>query len=410
MEIKERKKQIFVFLDTNLLWNETFDFNIFATTFLNQIITLRGFFKKEIKNTQIKIIFPQTVVRERYKQKFDVVSRDIEHTLRTLEILKKNKKFNNEKTIEILKDIKNNLHDTIESDGKKFLLKHDIIITPECPQEYFEKIIEKAYNKETPFKNKKSDGFKDAILWYSIIDYIKNENLGNEDSIFFFTQNKFDFDSESNLKEFKNLTKKDLRIIDFKLKPMQIFESENREFLKYTLKEAQTVKITDIEIKYSEFEDNLIIEKILANPFPSNLVSLISRSNIERQTCKKIVKERIIQLLKNFNFNIDSEKIRLNFVQLPFIENVVVCLTYHTSAQYYDIDHIEIEFENGDECEVEPKNENTMIWSESITYYDDEDFTIFQIDPKIHEGVINIINKLIDRELAPDNVRYTILD
>ena len=85
------KKQIIVFFDTNLLWNETFDFNVFATTFLHQIITLRDFFKNEIKTTEIKIIFPQTVIRERSKQKFDIINSEIERSINTLLVLSRNR-------------------------------------------------------------------------------------------------------------------------------------------------------------------------------------------------------------------------------------------------------------------------------------------------------------------------------
>lgn len=408
MGAEEKKKQIFVFMDTNMVWNKTFDFNVFAITFLNQIITLRDFFEQEVKDSQIKIIFPNTVVRERFKQKYDILYEEIGKTLNTLIILKKNRKFNNDEAIEMLKYIQNQLHATIESEGKQFLHKYDIVVTPECPNEYFEKIVERAFKKETPFRNKNSDGFKDAILWYSIIDYLKKETLGNDDSIFFFTENTIDFESEFNYKEFNALINKDLHIIGFKSKPKQIFDSENREFLKYALKEAKDIEITEIEFTYSESADEVIVEKIYAKPFPSNLVSLINGVGKERKNCKKMLKEQVIKLLENFAFNVDSVKNNFKFVQLPSIERINIFLDHHDSDHYYEADHVNILFEDGDEGVVEP--ENVRIFEDSIHYFNSDGIIIFSINPTNHEEIVSFLEKLIDRKIDPGNVHYTVMD
>jgi len=321
----------------------------------------------------------------------------------------RNHKFNHPNSIEDLKDIQTKLKNTIESESRAFLNKYAIIVTPECPKDYFETIMEKAYNKEPPFKNKTSDGFKDAIIWYSIIDYLKNEKIGTEDSIFFFTANKKDFDSESNLLEFKKIIKKDLHIIDYKGKPSQIFDSEHKTFLQYTLKEAQSVRITEIEVKYSEFEGEWIIEKIFAKPFPSNLVSLLSRINPESKNCKKNLKERIIKLLENFVFNVDSTKINFSFIQLPTIEKITIFLNYHHSNHFYDIDHIEVVYDD-DTGEVEPKNENILISEDFFKHDETDEYSFYWMEPTIHQDVVRIVEKIIDRKLHPDSISYEVLD
>ncbi len=61
----QENKILHTFIDTNLLWNNKLDMNIFETEFLKDLLNLRDFFELEIESTKIKIILPYTVTRER---------------------------------------------------------------------------------------------------------------------------------------------------------------------------------------------------------------------------------------------------------------------------------------------------------------------------------------------------------
>ncbi len=405
MEINEKQKRVFVFIDTNLLWNDKKNFNIFNTFFLKQMIILRDFFLQEVKTTEIRIVIPQPTICERYKQKYDLIKIDIDSALATLNNLKEIMQFNNYDAINQLETFRERLSLIIKAKGDEFLEINKIYSTPECPNEYFEKIIKKAYEKEKPFDSKKVDGFKDALIWYSIINYLKDEYVEKDDLIFLFTQNKRDFASEKTLVEFKTLVQNDLHIIDFK-RPVQICHSESREFLKYVLKEAQNTKITNIKIEYSESEELLIIENIFADPFPSNLVSLIDKTRIRRIDCKNFLKKQIIDLLRNFDFNVDLEKIMYNYKKLPNICKIMVFLDFHEEGYYYDINSIEIMFEDGDIFESD--YENIIIPDLCIFQHSCPDFDFFKIDSEYNEYIAKMISKQINRNFDPDILSYTI--
>lgn len=403
-----KQKRVFIFLDTNLLWNDkkNENFNIFCTFFLKQLIILRNFFLQEVPTTELRIIFPQTVIYERYKQKTDLLTKNLDLTLNTLETLKKIEQFDNDNAITQLKDIQDRLYLVVQTKGWNFIKEYNIIIAPECPNEYFEKIIKKAYAKEKPFDSTKVDGFKDALVWYSIIDYLNKEHAEKEDLIFLFTQNKRDFESENSLTEFKTLVQNDIHIIDFE-KPQQICHSGNREFLKLILKEAQTTKIANIRFEYSESERSLVIENIFADPFPSNLVSLVDTAHIRRTDCKRLLKAQVIELLKNFDFNVDPEEIHFEYKKLPNIYDITVFLDFHEEGYYYDIGGIEVNFEDGDMLESD--YESIVIPDDCILNHIGPDFEFFKIDTVYNDYIVKMISKQINRKIDPDVLFYTVM-
>ena len=403
-----KQKRVFIFIDTNLLWNDkkNVNFNIFCTFFLKQMIILRDFFSQEVPTTEMRIIFPQTAICERYKQKHDLIKNNLDLTLDTLENLKTIEQFDNDDAITQLKDIQDRLFLVIQSKGREFIKNYKIHVAPECPNEYFEKIIKKAYAKEKPFDSKKVDGFKDTLVWYSIIEYLKREHVETEDLIFLFTQNKRDFASENTLAEFKSLVQNEIHIIDFE-KPQQICHSGNREFLKLILKEAQKTKITNIRIEYSETEHTLVIENIFAEPFPSNLVSLVDTTHIRRNDCKRLLKSQILELLKNFDFNVDPDEIHFEYKKLPNISDITVFLDFHEEGYYYDIGSIEVNFEDGDT--IESDYESIVIPDECISHQVSPDFEFFKIDSDYNDYIAKMINKQINRKIDPDILYYTVM-
>lgn len=77
----------------------------------------------------------------------------------------------------------------------------------------FLKVLDRAYKKTPPFpKNEKSDhGFKDTVLWISIMNYFKDNG---EDEIIFVTEDKGFIKSQDELiEEFKRETNKSIKIM-----------------------------------------------------------------------------------------------------------------------------------------------------------------------------------------------------
>ena len=77
----------------------------------------------------------------------------------------------------------------------------------------FSKVLDRAYNKIPPFPlNEKSDhGFKDTILWISLINYFKNNG---EEEIIFVTEDKgFGKHQDKLIEEFEKETNKSIKIM-----------------------------------------------------------------------------------------------------------------------------------------------------------------------------------------------------
>lgn len=77
----------------------------------------------------------------------------------------------------------------------------------------FLKVLDRAYKKTPPFpKNEKSDhGFKDTVLWISIMNYFKDNG---EDEIIFVTEDKgFVKNQDELIEEFKRETNKSIKIM-----------------------------------------------------------------------------------------------------------------------------------------------------------------------------------------------------
>ena len=82
-------------------------------------------------------------------------------------------------------------------------------------KQLLEKIIERAYKKNPPFSNidNASDkGFKDALIWHSVIEYFTNN--GENEVVFITKDNGFVSRKEFLCEEFEQYTRKKLKIAD----------------------------------------------------------------------------------------------------------------------------------------------------------------------------------------------------
>ncbi len=153
--------QLFVSYEKTKGFNVYNDF-IFSNT-LSRII--------EIKNSQncideITILIPEIVIYEMVQQKYEQYLDDYNNYQILLPRLGLKPSLSMQNRDDFFQESKNQ--------ALKVCKKLNLTVLPLCDEHYYLKMINRAIYKEPPFegKNGKSDkGFKDAILFYSIINY-----------------------------------------------------------------------------------------------------------------------------------------------------------------------------------------------------------------------------------------------
>lgn len=95
-----------------------------------------------------------------------------------------------------IKDLKGRDNEKLDEESKNYIayVKKQIgrVKIDTLPELDFKRIVDKALNKEKPFKLT-GEGFKDTIIWESVLAYCKRNNL---DSIIFVSNNSKDFGKE----------------------------------------------------------------------------------------------------------------------------------------------------------------------------------------------------------------------
>lgn len=170
--------------------------------------------------------------------------------------------------------------DSIIKEEEKKISKLNILKAPK-DSETFEKIVESALERKSPFvKNRGDKGFKDAIIWESIL---KSEYIKSLDMFYFFTCD-CDFDSKTLEEEFNSVNKScKLKIINIvnnnekRQKALSIIINENNlietnitklfsediilKFIKNLKSEYISVKYgynynVNLSINYNEFDND----------------------------------------------------------------------------------------------------------------------------------------------------------
>ena len=178
------KKNCVIILDTNSIYYDLED--DFSKIFNNNVLDLKQFLDKN-KLTIVEISIPEIVIQERVTQR-------LEKSLSILERLKNDCEKLKIFGIKISDVPKNDeIRKQLLDSSSKFV-KKGFIVYP-IPKPDIEEIIKKSYLKIAPFQSG-GKGFKDAILWYSILENCKDKNiiLVSNDSV--FSENKDYFSEE----------------------------------------------------------------------------------------------------------------------------------------------------------------------------------------------------------------------
>ncbi|MGV8151769.1 MAG: PIN domain-containing protein [Candidatus Nanoarchaeia archaeon] len=237
-----------LFIDTNIIRSTSADESSpLSTLAINSII---DFAKKNKVIDELEIIIPEIVLDELIHQKIYIYDDDYK-ILKEIEKRFKDK-FNIE-GINIKKFEEYDYYSFFRKKCDKFIQEKNIIILPtiDIPSKVY---IDRAHLKMPPFNQNKKEGdkgFKDTVIWLSILDYA-NKNKNNS---FIFITNDDIFYSKEISNEFIDEIGKNIII----KKTSNEAINELSEKLKVDLKRKERIKeVKDIIIK--EWTDSLINE------------------------------------------------------------------------------------------------------------------------------------------------------
>lgn len=151
-----------------------------------------------------KLLVPQIAIDEIYKQQLEAFDKVKENFLEIKQ------KCENLYGIDMNINPELNYADFLMEVKESYLKHNDVEILPICNESRFGKIVERALNKQAPFeggdKGKSDKGFKDALIWESILEFADTIDGPNE---FIFITNDKGFHSILT-KEFEIITGKNI--------------------------------------------------------------------------------------------------------------------------------------------------------------------------------------------------------
>jgi len=375
-------KNIYIFIDTNLFYTKrnTYDF---VNSNINEIIHIRDKFNHIfLNNKKIILLTPDIVLKEMQSIKKERLVRDFKKFLKNIKNLKENQ------LVLDLNQIIDKFDEKLTNKKDEFISSNEIIVPANCNNEYFENIVKKAINKKIPFKpryDSKEDrhvgdnGFKDAVIWYSIVDYVKNNITGDDNYIILLTYNKSDFKSEELLEEFYKITGKHIEICTL----------NQKEFSNLILNHYKGTNIEGVCVSHLKLNDKMRINSVKVLPLDFNMSSFFPKY-IDAKEFEESFKIEVTSKLENLGFNVEN----LNFIYPePSIEYINVELRNY-KLWFLDILDIELGYDDGTTVYADdPKNINFSIFLSELKEYENsfkkkissylEEQGYGPIDPKI---------------------------
>lgn len=212
---------------------------VFDTNAIYQFYNQFGDIIPKVINNNYLPYIPQLVIYE-YKKKFarefKSNTKGIMNKFNPYIEYKDKKNFD-----DILQDIQSDIQSNLE------LLFENRIIKYDESNDTFKRIINRALEKIPPFsddneKAKSDKGFKDTIIWLSVIEYFKNQG---ENNVIFISDDKVFVNNSILVNEFKSHTNKNITI------------KTNEEFLKMIAydenkkSESFALKNNDLDIEHN---------------------------------------------------------------------------------------------------------------------------------------------------------------
>lgn len=250
-----------VILDTNLLYeygkNEVKNYREFELS--PNFDSIVNFLEVNDISDKYKVWVPEIVFMELEKQRKEKYKVSIDN------IKKEFEKIKDFKDVE-LKLPKIHYEEEIKQYIINYIKNYKInVLKIARDGQLFSKILGRCVNKEKPFSGESDKGFKDVVLWESIIEYA--ENNANNEKFILITNNSKDF--KKNLEqEFRDRTKKEMviyyKIKDFQEAIMEINEIDSRIPLNNSIIESENEsgELIDKINKFISENEETKIEKL----------------------------------------------------------------------------------------------------------------------------------------------------
>ena len=191
------------------------------------------------------------------------------------------------------------------------------------------------------------NGFKDTVIWYSIVDYVKNNVTVKDSHIILLTNNDKDFNSAELLEEFNEITGRNIKI----------YNADQEEFLSFILSKYRATEIDNILVSHIEINGNVNINSINILPLNCNMPSPLPQY-IDPSKFKEISKKSITTELEKLGFNV--EKLKFKYI-VPKPKYVKVELRNYEFLYLDNLD-IELNYDDGSTVYAEcPENINFSI-------------------------------------------------
>lgn len=276
-------KKIALIMDTNIYEkNEKAKFD-FSTLPLERYYKIIKTIELNNLKDEVNIFFPEIVILELLAHHKNRLKENLS------ELDKLNSSFINFSSIEIKGMDKISIDETIEDLKEKYFNELNIIEIPK-KNDLFNEILKMSLEKIPPFEGNSDKGFKDAILFLSIVDYAKNNHfdkfvLFSKDKV--FKNHEIDFKKRFNyevhgkkgfIKNSKEFEINDSsNISEFIISEFELFndlknhiQSIFLSILENDYESKETIEINSNDYEISEFElieDDIFIYQLEENQF-----------------------------------------------------------------------------------------------------------------------------------------------
>lgn len=353
---------------------------VFDTNAIYQFYDQLDVIISKVSNNNYLPYIPQLVIYE-YKKKF---AREFKSN--TKGIMNKFKpyiEYKDKKNIDdILQDIQCDIQSNLESLFKDRIIKYDE------SSEAFNKIINRALEKIQPFvldnKSAKSDkGFKDTIIWLSVIEYFKNQV--EENVIFVSDDTVFASNNYILINEFKSHTNKN---ITFKTK---------EEFLKMIAyennKRAENIALKNNDLDFEhDVEINNISDEELARL---------------REYIEHIIYE-VCFISTGYNFEMDNTFTLISKIDASYVKNMLINLENNYKNHILENNVAITEMVGNDEIIQDNYDIAINLYNELLHLYKNIKQDYPSLLPQFYKVVAKLINQYCYKEPKNYNINMNI--
>lgn len=273
-----------IILDTNIVHDDAENLNII---FGGNIKSLIFFIRENNITGKVGIVSPEVVIEERIHQRLEQVNAAKASIKNGIQMLSTLSKINSP---DLNLEYETRLRDRVTQEA----LEYDIEII-RLPIIETQTVLKRALKKEPPFsKEKKSSdkGFKDTLIWLSIVDYIKNYQDKKTEFILICNDGSFITDLSEELNSICNKTimivksiEEAKEILDNKLGLQLHLQSVNKQIVNEVKKEIGEFILYFNKIPLIHSTNFFFIEKSISALKFINM-ELIETKKIKEETYK----------------------------------------------------------------------------------------------------------------------------